>query len=183
MVWQPDTLTFSLKTTPRLANALRRYIMDRVPVFALDKVVVYENHTPYFDEYIAHRIGQIPITTPDKDVKAEEVGFYLDAIGPKVVHSEELKSNNDDVKVAVEGIPIVTLSEGQSLRVEGYVAKGIGRKHAKFQAAVVSYEEKDGIYNFSVETIGHMDAKRVVKTAIKELLNDLKGLKESLKMM
>ncbi len=47
-------------------NALRRAAINRVETFAMDKVMFYENTSVMFDEYIAHRIGLIPITTPSK---------------------------------------------------------------------------------------------------------------------
>ncbi len=182
-MFKPKTLSFSIETTPRMANAIRRYILERVEVLAIDKVVIYENHTAHFDEYIAHRVGQIPLTMPEKEVDETKVGFYLDEVGPKVVTSSDLHSNSEDVKVAIEDIPIVTLQKDQSIRFEGYVKKGIARDHAKFQAAVVSYEEKNGTYNFFVEPIGQMPAKRVAKAALEALLKDLKSLKGSLKAM
>ena len=178
-----ETISFSLKTTPRFANAIRRYAIDRIKVLAIDKVIIYENRSAYFDEYIAHRIGQIPLVSTAGKYKVEDVGFYLDVMGPGVVYSEDLKSNNDHVKVAIERIPIVTLAEGQSLRLEAYIKEGIGRDHAKFQASVSSYDEKDGEYTFFIESLGQLPAEEIGKQLISNLTEDLKSLKESLHNM
>ncbi|RME80191.1 MAG: DNA-directed RNA polymerase subunit D [Methanobacteriota archaeon] len=179
---EPSHIVFSLKCTPRFANTIRRYSMARVPTLAIDKVMIYENRTAFFDEYIANRIGQIPITMPNENIKAEEVGFYLDAVGPATVYSDDLASNNEKVKVAIEKIPLVKLAEGQSLRLEGYVKLGIGREHSKFQTAIASYKlEDDGSYTIRVETIGQVDAKTVLQRALKHIIADLKELNKSLK--
>ncbi|MEM2541936.1 MAG: DNA-directed RNA polymerase subunit D, partial [Candidatus Korarchaeum sp.] len=49
--------------TPSLANSIRRAIVGEVPTFAVDEVIFFENTTPFFDEYIAHRLAMIPLRT------------------------------------------------------------------------------------------------------------------------
>ncbi|MEM3227823.1 MAG: DNA-directed RNA polymerase subunit D, partial [Candidatus Micrarchaeaceae archaeon] len=107
------------------ANALRRAAINSVQTFAIDKVTFYENTTAMFDEYIAHRIGLIPITTPLKGYdEKDEVLFTLDATGPKTVYSKELLSSDKNVKVANENIPIMKLASEQRLRLEGKAVLG-----------------------------------------------------------
>ena len=166
-------------------NAIRRYAIARVPVYAIDKIIVYENTTAFFDEYIAHRIGQIPIKV-DGEVDEEKVGFYLDFEGPGVIYSKDLKSNNDKVRVALDNIPILTLKEKQALRIEGRIKKGIGREHSKFQSGISGYsidEEKGGIAkgSFFVESLYHMSAKEVLKRALRRLIEDLEELGKEIK--
>ncbi len=56
---------FTLKDAgPGFANAIRRAAINSVKTFAIDKITFYENTTAMFDEYIAHRIGLVPIKTP-----------------------------------------------------------------------------------------------------------------------
>ncbi len=169
--------------TPAFVNSIRRYSINMVPVYAIDSITVYENTTALFDEYIAHRIGQIPLTTPEKGPKDTEVGVFLDFQGPGVIMSGDLKSNNDEVKPALDNIPILTLKEGQTLRIEGKIKKDIGRHHAKFQSGISSYElsddEKSAV--LFVESLYHMPAEDVLKRAIDEIRKDLSNLKKSLK--
>jgi|YelNatPaOPRAMG01_1025707.scaffolds.fasta_scaffold11241_8 DNA-directed RNA polymerase subunit D len=165
-----------------IANILRRYAIAKVPVYAIDSVIFYENNSSFFDEYIAHRIGMIPIKTPKGSPEQPNVGFYLDATGPKKVYSQELKSTDPEIVVAVENIPIVKLAEGQSIRLEGKLKKGIGRDHMKFQSGIASYEIKeDGKINFFCESLHHMDAMDVVKRAIDEIIDDLDSLEKAMK--
>jgi DNA-directed RNA polymerase subunit D len=162
-----------------LANAVRRYSMNHLPILAIDTVTMYENSSPIFDEYIAHRIGLVPIKTPKNLPASVEISFVLDAQGPREVYSGDMKSSDAGIDVAEPKIPIVTLSEGQSLRLEGKAVPGSGRKHAKFQAGIVAYEDKeDGTFSFKAESFLQMGAREMLVRGCKLLEDDLEELSE-----
>lgn len=126
-------------TSTAFVNSLRRTILSFIPIPAFDTVSIYENSSNLFDEFIAHRIGLIPIDARELAM-GEKVGFVLDEEGPKTVMSGDMKGPND-VKLVYDNIPIITLQEGQRLRLDAEAAWGIAKQHAKFQSALASYKQ------------------------------------------
>ncbi len=135
-----------INTTPGLANSLRRAIIAEVPTFAVDEVVFYVNDTPFFDEYIAHRLAMVPLKTDLNIVKANPdrvVVLSFDRRAEEdfeVVYSGDLTSSDPLIVPAYDRIPIIKMRKGQRLRFEAIARLGRGKEHAKWQpAAAVGY--------------------------------------------
>ncbi|NJE07229.1 DNA-directed RNA polymerase subunit D [Thermococcus sp. M39] len=149
-----DAIRFILEgVDAAFANALRRTIIGEVPTFAIDEVEFYENDSALFDEIIAHRLAMIPLTTPyDRfELDALELDDYtvtlsLEAEGPGIVYSGDLKSDDPDVKPVTPNIPIVKLAEGQKLTFNAYAKLGRGKDHAKWQPGFAYYKYLTKIY-------------------------------------
>lgn len=164
------------------ANMIRRYSMSRVPVLAMDSVTVYDNNSSFWDEYIAHRLGLMPIVTPKKTPKSAEIIFTLDAEGPKKVYSGDLKSSDKGIKIAFDNIPVITLNQNQRIRLEGKAVLKSSREHAKFQAGLVAYgKEEDGTFKFMVESFYQMPPKDVIERGCDEITGDIAELEKALK--
>ena len=164
-----------------LANLIRRYSMVRVPVLAIDEITVYDNTSSFWDEYVAHRIGLMPVTTPKKTPKSAELTFVLDAEGPKTVYSNELKCSDKGISIAKDKIPVVTLAPNQRIKLEAVALLKKGTGHAKFQSGIVSYGLKDGKFKFMVESFFHMPPKDVIERGCDEIVSDIGELEKALK--
>jgi len=162
------------------ANTVRRYSMSRVPVLAIDSVTFYDNSSAFWDEYISHRLGLFPITTPADLPPSTEVILSLDAQGPKVAYASEMISTDKEITVAKGNLPIVTLGPNQHLRFEAKAMPGIGRKHAKFQAGLVSYGAEGDDLRFIVESFFQMEPADVISRGCDVIENDIEAIEEAL---
>jgi len=143
-----DSIKFIIeKVDVPFANALRRTILADVPTFAVDEVEFFENDSALFDEIIAHRLAMLPLTTPYERFSLDSlelddytVTLSLEAEGPGMVYSGDLKSSDEGVVPANPNIPIVKLAEGQRLSFNAYARLGRGKDHAKWQPGYVYYK-------------------------------------------
>lgn len=122
-------------------NALRRSLIADLPAFAIDEVTFYENTSGLFNEYLANRLGLIPLTYEDT-AASSQVSLSLDAEATdeeKTVYSGDLVSQDEVIKPALMHIPLMKLGKGQRLRLEATATVGTAKTHAKFQNAVSSY--------------------------------------------
>lgn len=103
-----EKITFTLENCDlSFVNALRRVMIAEVPTMAIDMVHIQENTSVLFDEFIAHRLGLIPLWSDDAvhfktpqtcscigDCPECTVEFQLNVIAqhePLTVTSEHLK--------------------------------------------------------------------------------------------
>ena len=57
-----DKIRFWLKDVSlAYANSLRRIIISQIPTMAIEFVTIFSNTSPLHDEFIAHRLGLIPL--------------------------------------------------------------------------------------------------------------------------
>ena len=164
------------------ANALRRMLINSVDCFAIDRVTFYENNSVMFDEYIAHRIGMVPIKTPKGHDEKDEVLFSLEAEGPKTVYSKDIESKDKEVKVANEDIPIIKLGVNQKIKLDGKAVIGRGMKSSKFQPCVATYKQiDDNNYDFYIESFGQMPPAEILKRAVSIINSELKEIAKEVK--
>ncbi|KAL6218892.1 hypothetical protein ACLB2K_012099 [Fragaria x ananassa] len=144
-----DYLKFELRDTDAsVANALRRVMIAELPTVAIDLVEIEINSSVLNDEFIAHRLGLIPLTSN----RAMSMRFSRDCDAcDGDCHKELLSSDHTVVPVDFSdasgyeaseqrGIIIVKLRRGQELRLRAIARKGIGKDHAKWSpAATVTF--------------------------------------------
>jgi DNA-directed RNA polymerase subunit D len=129
-------------------NVIRRTIMNSTPCLAVDTVQFYENDSPIADEMLANRLGLLPIKT---DVKAYKTGnnvkLVLEKAGPGNVVSGDIKSADPKIEIADKNILITKLGKGKKIKLEMNAVMDVGERHAKYQPAIVSYNEVPSINN------------------------------------
>lgn len=136
------------------ANALRRIIIAEVATMAIDIVNITSNTSPLFDEFIAHRLGLIPLVSDGvneyvfhRDCNCSEfcekcsVQFYLDVkctddqMDVTTKHIKQVNKDNTVVPVNyVDEDPIVIakLKKNQELNIHMIAKKGTGKEHSKW---------------------------------------------------
>lgn len=193
-----SSITIKMNGFPiQYANALRRICLNGVPVFAIETVDVIENTTIFADEYLAHRLALIPLTTPSDsynmqdqcDCQSEDecsncsVMLVLDSGKTDQttdVTSARLSSENPDVRPVNDDIPIATLAPMQRIVMECHARLGRGSEHAKWNSAniaVLTGTEEDG-FELKVETTGSLDPADIIMTSIKELSGRLEEFRQ-----
>lgn len=132
------------------ANALRRAMVSEVTAFAIEDVKIYDNTSALFDEILAHRLGLIPLTTPEtgfvprsmcscdgKGCPGCTVTLTMSVEGPRIVLSEDLISQDPSVQPAETAIPIVKLEKNQKVVIEAQAYMNRGVEHSKWQATTI----------------------------------------------
>lgn len=132
----------SEKETPAFLNAMRRCIISELPSMAITEVDFYENNSALFNDYLANRIGLIPLTWEEgiEDDAKISLSLNAEAIDEiKTVYSKDLVSADSKIKVFEENIPIMVLNKNQRLRLEAFAQKGTSKEHARFENAMASF--------------------------------------------
>jgi len=178
-----------------MANAIRRTILSKLPMMAIEEVRFYDNSSILDDEILAHRLGLIPLKTDLKtynlvaDCTCREKGcakctaiLTLDVHGPGTIYSSELKSTDPEIVPIYDKIPIVKLTENQAVKLEAKAQLGMGKEHMKWQGGLASYEiKKDGSFDFFVESYGQLEIQDMVEKAVNIINDEIKELKSTLK--
>ena len=165
--------TFKLLTVNcEVANLFRQTLMKDVPTLAIDRVDMHENDSPHHDEYIAHRLGLIPIKSSKLESNIEEtvLELHVHAITEvRNVTSKDLRSNTSIIPVD-DDVLICKLYKGQTLYLKAYVESGTSKIHAKWCPITnITWKLKEDHYLFSIETLGNIEPRLLIEKAVEFL--------------
>ena len=150
------------------ANSLRRVILAEIPTIAIDLVEVDTNTTVLPDEFVAHRLGLVPLNSKDaeqllytRDCECEgycdncsiTLSLFAKCTGNEVmkVYARDLLISGSRPNDAI-GRPVVTdadglgpvitkLRQGQEIKLKCIAKKGTAKEHAKWApTAAVGFE-------------------------------------------
>jgi len=149
---EDDTIVYEISgVKPGFVNSIRRVIISEVPVLAIETVNFSKNNSALYDEIIAHRLGFVPLETPDsynmrdkcvckgKGCSRCTVSLTLNKVGPCTVYSDDMESTDPGVK-PMAGIPIVKLIEDQEIKFEAVAELGVGKEHAKWASGLAFHK-------------------------------------------
>jgi DNA-directed RNA polymerase subunit D len=136
-------------------NAIRRFMMEEVPVMAIDTVEFKNNSSILYDEIVAHRCGLLPLKTdlksytlPSKCSCKEEgcarcqLKMTLKGKGPGTVYASDIKTKDPKIKPLYPKMPIVKLFEDQNIELTAIATLGQGKDHAKWSPGLFHYKNK-----------------------------------------
>ncbi|KAI7901324.1 RNA polymerase Rpb3/Rpb11 dimerization domain-containing protein [Cokeromyces recurvatus] len=150
-----DRINFVLSDTDlSVANALRRVMIAEVPTVAIDMVEIETNTTVLADEFIAHRLGMVPIDSKYVDKLrytrdctcsqycpecSVELTLHVKCTEDRTkdVTTRELISSNPSFMPVFQdkedsGILLVKLRKGHELKLKCIAKKGVAKEHAKW---------------------------------------------------
>lgn len=157
-------------TTLSSANSLRRCMLSEIPTLAIDLVEIHSNNSVLADEFLAHRLGLVPLSsagidnlnyTRDCDCESHcgMCSVTLSLNGkctgdiPQALYARDLVIETPSGLVhPAMGAPVIAdpegkgsliakLRRGQELRLKCIAKKGIAKEHAKWApTAAVGFE-------------------------------------------
>lgn len=153
-----------------MLNTLRRIMISDIPSIAIDKIELETNTSCMNDEFLAHRIGLIPIVC-EKNVSSisyqkdchcisgcslcnfefllekenldsdDLVGVYSSDFVP--IFNTTSNFNVVSFPIFEKGILICKLAKGQKIKLRGFAIKGCGKEHSKWTpVSCVSFSNK-----------------------------------------
>jgi DNA-directed RNA polymerase subunit D len=152
-------ITFLIKgINAAFANAMRRNMIDTVPVMAIEEIEFRKNSSALYDEIVAHRLGLLPLKTDLKSYilpakckcKGEgcnrcQLKLTLKVKGPGIVYASDIKSKDPKVKPVYPEMPIAKLLKGQEIELEATATLGQGKEHMKWSPGLIWYKHKPEI--------------------------------------
>lgn len=151
-----------------LANSLRRVMISEIPTLAIDSVEIETNTSVLADEFLAHRLGLVPLQSVDVDQLSYsrdctcddycnkcsvelELRVRADQDSTLNVYSKDLYivSSNTHLNIGhpiitdreQNGVLICKLRNEQELIIRCIAKKGISKEHAKWSpCAAIGFE-------------------------------------------
>jgi len=160
----------------QFVNALRRCTQRDVSSLAVEDVVVHENSTCFWDEYIAHRIGLMPIA-------GEGEGGTLDLdvtnTGPTTLAVDSTSLVGDGSCAVAGAVPIVLLGRGDALRLTVRTGRGSGARHARFIPCVSFFRAEEAHVDLHIQSTGGMRNGAILHAAVEAVRAVAEGARKT----
>lgn len=151
-----------------MANALRRIMLSEVPTLAIDVVNVYENTSAFHDEFIAHRLGLVPIDSRNVDRYEfrEKCNCKETCSKCTIEYTIEVKCSNNLPNISVTHYDIQPVDQSPGIPLPIRLAKKRNNKIKKQPIPIVTLSSNQALHMKLVATkgIGKMHAKWIPGT-------------------
>eukprot|EP00727_Mastigamoeba_balamuthi_P008803 m51a1_g4545 putative rna polymerase ii core subunit (322) ;mRNA; r:60905-62468 len=166
-------------------NTLRRIMISEVPTLSVDLVEIETNTSVLTDEFIAHRVGLIPLDSTNVDRYSNtrdcscdgrcpncSVEYSLSVScpdGPDIIEVTSadlhivpgtMREDIDEVlpvhKDLQDAIRIVKLGKRQELKLRAIAKKGIGKEHAKWSPVCCSVFAPEAVISLNPQRIAEL---------------------------
>lgn len=157
----------------QMVNAIRRSTQRDVPSCAVDEVTISENGTCFWDEYIAHRVGLVPLEMEEgrweegagEGRPALSLDVQNDGMEPLTVFSSSFVCSGG-VRPQAGTVPIVLLGSGDRLSLSATATRGTGARHARFVPCVCFYREEEGHIDLHIQSTGARRPASILRDAL-----------------
>ena len=139
----PMKLVLRTSAKDSLINAIRRST-NEIKTLAFDEVEIFKNDSALYDEFLAHRIGLVPLKTENSMNDKTEVSCKIVKKGPGMVLSGDFEGHVDLVH---KDIPLTLLENEQEIELIASARMGKGIEHEKYSPGLCYYRHLSIVNN------------------------------------
>lgn len=176
-----------------LVNAIRRVLLQEIPLYKIDNIKIDKNTTCYPNDYLSERLEQYDDVLKSKEnyidenneYKYEKQDIYINI---KNDSSDIMNVTSDNIDVYIddkqiknpykEKVLLVKLKKDQELILKGEYILGKGMYHGKYTGIKVDlYEEvNENSYNFAYKSLCMLSTKELLSKAINIIIKKLENI-------
>ena len=184
-----------------MANAIRRTIIQELPIWAPGQVTILNNTTDYHPDVLIQRIHFLTVNQQVLESLKEspkDLSFHFTVDLPvettnpghhKIYLWDYLASNNKEASELLQQLfphnsLICTMKPGQKLDMTFNLEQGQGQQHAKWTAGFSSFQPMSKnpiIYQIVIESYGKWPANKLLSLALEAIKGKLRALAEYIK--
>src|SRR3989344_51189 len=131
----PLKIVLRVAANESLINAVRRSI-NEIPILAIDEVEIFKNDSALYDEFLAHRIGLVPLKTESGMNEKTEIELKLSKTGPGMVLAGDFSGK---AEIVYPSTPLTLLEKEQEVEIVATARLGMGVQHEKYTPGLCHY--------------------------------------------
>lgn len=155
-----------------ICNGIRRVMMSEVETLAIDSIDFYQNDSVLNEDFIAHRLGLLPLHYTEG---IEEATLELEVSNDTEENYKVLSGSlSGHIDCVYDNILLTVLRPGESLELKCYIKKGCGKEHSKWSpVSKCVYTLNEDTAVFEVEGVGNMGPLTTFKKSLVKLQEKL----------